>query len=119
MRNLPEHDPVKWSTFIAYNKRDVETEMAIRAEAVEVPCAGFPVGGIPSRPGDQRPGHPADMVLVEQAIAIDNRSREELSAKMRQLTALENPNSVQQMKAWLSDNGLKTDTLGKKLSQIS
>ena len=54
------------------------------------------------------------MVLVEQAIAIDNRSREELSAKMRQLTALENPNSVQQMKEWLTKHGLEVGSLDKK-----
>ena len=55
-----------------------------------------------------------DMVLVEQAMDIDERSREELSAKMRQLTALENPNSVQQMKEWLTKHGLEVDSLDKK-----
>ena len=54
------------------------------------------------------------MTMVRQAIAIDSRSRERLMALMREMTELENPNSVQQMKQWLSDNGLETDTLGKK-----
>lgn len=58
-RNLPEHDPVKWSTFISYNKRDVETEMAIQQKLSKFPVPGFPMGGIPSRPGSQRPGHTA------------------------------------------------------------
>lgn len=54
------------------------------------------------------------MVLVNQAIAIDERSREELSAKMKELTSLENPNSVQQMKEWLTAHGLEVDSLDKK-----
>ena len=54
------------------------------------------------------------MELVHQAIAMDSRSRAELTTAMKEITELENPNSVQQMKQWLSDNGLKTDTLGKK-----
>ncbi|WP_442486447.1 hypothetical protein [Fusobacterium necrophorum] len=55
-----------------------------------------------------------DMELVQQAIAMDTRSREELTAAMKDMTALENPNSVQQMKQWLSNNGIKTDSLDKK-----
>ena len=55
-----------------------------------------------------------DMELVQQAIAMDTRSREELTAAMKDMTALENPNSVQQMKQWLSDNGIETDSLDKK-----
>lgn len=55
-----------------------------------------------------------DMELVQQAIAMDTRSREELTATMKDMTALENPNSVQQMKQWLSDNGIETDSLDKK-----
>lgn len=54
------------------------------------------------------------MELVQQAIQMDGRSRSELTQAMKDLTALENPNSVQQMKHWLSDNGMETDTLGKK-----
>ena len=55
-----------------------------------------------------------DMELVHQAIAMDTRSRADLTAVMKKLTALDNPNSVQQMKQWLSDNGLEVDSLGKK-----
>ncbi len=55
-----------------------------------------------------------DMTLVEKAIEMDARSRSELTVAMQKLTNLENPNSVQQMKQWLADNGLETDTLGKK-----
>ena len=55
-----------------------------------------------------------DMELVRQAIQMDGRSRSELTQAMKELTSLDNPNSVQQMKQWLADNGVETDTLGKK-----
>jgi DNA polymerase len=54
------------------------------------------------------------MTLVKQAIDMDGRSRQQLTTAMKELTELDNPNSVQQMKQWLADNGLETDTLGKK-----
>ena len=113
-RNLPEHDPVKWSTFIAYNKRDVETEMAIQQKLSKFPVPDFLWEEYRLDQEINDRGLQLDMVLVEQAIAIDERSREELSAKMRQLTALENPNSVHQMKEWLTKHGLEVDSLDKK-----
>lgn len=113
-RNLPEHDPVKWSTFIAYNKRDVKTEMAIQKKLSKFPAPDFLWEEYHLDQEINDRGIQLDMVLVEQAIAIDERSREELSAKMRQLTALENPNSVQQMKEWLTKHGLEVDCLDKK-----
>ena len=114
MRNLPEHDPVKWSTFIAYNKRDVETEMAIQQKLSKFPVPDFLWEEYHLDQEINDRGIQLDMVLVEQAITIDERSREELSAKMQQLTALENPNSVQQMKEWLTKHGLEVDSLDKK-----
>ena len=113
-RNLPEHDPVKWSTFISYNKRDVETEMAIQQKLSKFPVPDFLWEEYHLDQEINDRGIQLDMVLVEQAIDIDERSREELSAKMRQLTALENPNSVQQMKEWLTQHGLEVDSLDKK-----
>lgn len=113
-RNLPEHDPMKWSTFIAYNKRDVETEMAIQQKLSKFPVPDFLWEEYHLDQEINDRGIQLDMVLVEQAIAIDERSREELSAKMRKLTALENPNSVQQMKEWLTKHGLEVDSLDKK-----
>ena len=59
-------------------------------------------------------GIAVDMELVRQAIGMDARSKEKLTAQMRRLTDLENPNSVQQIKQWLADNGLELDSLGKK-----
>ena len=114
MRNLPEHDPVKWSTFIAYNKRDVETEMAIQQKLSKFPVPDFLWEEYHLDQEINDRGIQLDMVLVEQAIAINECSREDLSAKMRQLTALENPNSIQQMKEWLTKHGLEVDSLDKK-----
>ena len=116
-RNLPEHDPVKWSTFIAYNKRDVKTEMAIQKKLSKFPAPDFLWEEYHLDQEINDRGIQLDMVLVEQAIAIDERSREELSAKMRQLTALENPNSVQQMKEWLTKHGLEVGLPGQEICE--
>ena len=113
-RNLPGHDPVKWERFKKYNLRDVETEMQIqqRLSSFPVPDAIWEEYHLAQEINDRGIG--VDMELVRQAIAIDARSRERLTAAMRELTELENPNSVQQMKQWLADQGMETDTLGKK-----
>ena len=114
MRNLPEHDREKWRRFKAYNLRDVETEMLIqkRLSNFPVPDAIWEEYHLDQEINDRGIG--VDMQLVRQAIAMDDRSRERLTAAMQKLTELENPNSVQQMKQWLADHGLETDTLGKK-----
>ena len=113
-RNRPEHDPGKWERFKAYNLRDVETEMQIqkRLSNFPVPDAIWEEYHLDQEINDRGIG--VDMELVRQAIAVDARSRERLTAAMRELTELENPNSVQQMKQWLADQGMETDTLGKK-----
>ena len=113
-RNLPTDAPDKWATFKVYNKRDVETELAIQAKLAEfsVPDEVWDEYHIDQEINDR--GIPVDMTMVRQAITIDSQSRERLMALMREMTELDNPNSVQQMKQWLSDNGLETDTLGKK-----
>ena len=112
-RNRPEHAPEKWERFKAYNLRDVETEMQIqkRLSNFPVPDAIWEEYHLDQEINDRGIG--VDMELVRQAIAMDARSRERLTAAMRELTELENPNSVQQMKQWLADHGLETDTLGK------
>ena len=113
-RHLPADAPDKWSTFKAYNLRDVETEMGIqeRLRKYPVPDAVWDQYHLDQQINDR--GLAVDMALVRSAISIDERSREELTAKLKELTMLENPNSVQQMKDWLADNGLETETLGKK-----
>ena len=113
-RNLPTHAPDKWLSFKNYNIRDVETEMSIQARLSKypVPDSVWDEYHIDQEINDR--GVAIDMELVQQAIQMDGRSRSELTQAMKDLTALENPNSVLQMKQWLSDNGVETDTLGKK-----
>ena len=113
-RNLTSDAPDKWAAFKAYNKRDVETELAIQAKLAKFPVPEdvWDEYHLDQEINDR--GIPVDMTMVRQAIAIDEKSRERLTTLMREMTALDNPNSVQQMKQWLSDNGLETDTLGKK-----
>ena len=113
-RNLPAHAPDKWLAFKKYNIRDVETEMAIQTRLAKypVPESVWDEYHLDQEINDRGVG--LDMELVRQAIQMDGRSRSELTRAMKELTALDNPNSVQQMKQWLSDNGLETDTLDKK-----
>lgn len=113
-RNRPGDAPEKWARFKIYNARDVETEAEIQQK-----LSRFPV---PEEIWDEYcidqkindTGVALDRTLVREAIAMDGVSGHELSEAMKSLTALENPNSVSQMKAWLAANGLHTDTLGKK-----
>lgn len=113
-RNLPEHDPEKWDLFKRYNQRDVEVEMAIQKR-----LAKFPV---PEQIWDEYHldqeindrGIMLDMTVVENAIAFDEKSKSALMLQMQNLTGIDNPNSVVQMKEWLSDNGIEAESLGKK-----
>lgn len=113
-RRMPASAPEKWATFRAYNLRDVETEMSIqdRLRKYPVPEEVWAQYHLDQQINDRGIG--VDRTLVRGAIDIDERSREELTARLRELTMLDNPNSVQQMKDWLAANGLQTDTLGKK-----
>lgn len=113
-RNLPKHSPDKWLAFKKYNIRDVETEMSIQARLSKypVPDSVWEEYHLDQEINDRGVG--LDMELVRQAIQMDGRSRSELTQAMKELTSLDNPNSVQQMKQWLADNGVETDTLGKK-----
>lgn len=113
-RRMPASAPEKWTTFRAYNLRDVETEMSIqdRLRKYPVPEEVWAQYHLDQQINDRGIG--VDRTLVRGAIDIDERSREELTARLQELTMLDNPNSVQQMKDWLAANGLQTDTLGKK-----
>ena len=113
-RNLPKHALDKWKAFKKYNIRDVETEMSIQARLSKypVPDSVWEEYHLDQEINDRGVG--LDMELVRQAIQMDGRSRSELTQAMKELTSLDNPNSVQQMKQWLADNGVETDTLGKK-----
>lgn len=113
-RNLPEHNPEKWELFKRYNQRDVEVEMSIQKR-----LAKFPV---PEQVWDEYHldqeindrGIMLDMTVVQNAIAFDEKSKSALMLQMQGLTGLDNPNSVVQMKEWLSDNGVELESLGKK-----
>ena len=113
-RNQPFHAPEKWEAFKRYNIRDVETEMGIqhKLRKFPVPESVWEEYHIDQEINDR--GVRLDMELVQQAIAMDARSREELTAAIKDITKLENPNSVLQMKRWLSDNGVETGSLDKK-----
>ena len=113
-RNLPSHAPEKWAAFQAYNKRDVETEMAIQARLAKFPVPGSVWEQYCQDQEINDRGVQLDRTLVQHAIALDEQSKMELTQKMRALTELNNPNSVAQMKNWLAENGLETDTLDKK-----
>ena len=113
-RNLPKHAPEKWAQFKAYNKRDVEVEISIQDKLRKFPVPDFVWEEYTLDQQINDRGIALDMAVVKNAILFDENSRRVLSAKMQELTALENPNSVQQMKQWLSENGLEVDILGKK-----
>ena len=113
-RHLPSDAPDKWAQFKAYNLRDVEVELGIQARLREYPAPEevWAQYRLDQQINDR--GIAVDMELVRSAISLDARTRAELTAGLKELTGLDNPNSVQQMKDWLAANGLQTDTLGKK-----
>ena len=113
-RNLPEHDREKWGRFRAYNLRDVEAEMQIQQRLSKFPVPGFVWEEYWQDQEINDRGIGVDMEMVRNAIAMDGRSKADLSAAMQELTELDNPNSVQQMKQWLLENGMETDSLDKK-----
>jgi len=113
-RNLPEHDMAKWSLFKKYNIRDVKVERAVkkRLESYPVPEFVWDEYHLDQEINDR--GILLDMGVVKNAIIFDEKSKEELTATMKELTNVDNPNSVVQVKQWLSDNGVETDSLDKK-----
>lgn len=115
MRNRPEHALDKWEAFKAYNRRDVETELSIQERLAKFPVPDTVWEEYAHDQEINDRGVALDMALVRNAIKADARSRTELTRLMKELTDLDNPNSVQQMKQWLADNGMETDSLGKKV----
>ena len=113
-RNLPEHDPEKWELFKFYNRRDVEVEQSIQKKlhSFTVPDFVWEEFWLDQEINDR--GILLDLMLVKNAIALDEISKDKLSDAMKDLTELENPNSVAQMKQWLSDQGVEAESLGKK-----
>lgn len=114
MRNLPEDDIDKWETFKAYNKRDVEVEMGIQKKLCNFPVPNFiwEEYWLDQEINDR--GIALDMEVVVNAITFDEVTKEKLKSVMRNITDLENPNSVAQIKEWLCNNGVEVESLGKK-----
>ena len=113
-RNLPLHAPEKWALFKSYNQRDVEVELAIKERLSRYPVPDFiwDEYHLDQKINDRGIG--VDMQLVNHAISFDARAKQALLHRMQQKTGLENPNSVAQMKAWLSAKGVETASLDKK-----
>ena len=113
-RNRPADAPEKWELFVSYNKRDVEVEMQIeeKLSRFPVPDQVWQEYFIDQQINDNGIG--VDLTLVGQAIRIDGEVRAELKEKMQGITALDNPNSVQQLLGWLGENGVEAESLGKK-----
>lgn len=110
----PADAPDKWQIFKAYNKRDVETEMEIEAKISKfpVPQSVWEEYILDQKINDR--GIQVDMPFVQNAIQIGDTVKKALTEKLSDITGLENPNSVQQMKNWLSERGLGMQSLGKK-----
>ena len=113
-RNLPKHDLQKWELFKRYNRRDVEVEMAIKDRLKNYPVPDFLWDEYHMDQEINDRGVLVDMEFVYAAMEMDNISRRGLMEELRHLTYLDNPNSVIQLKTWLSTNGLTMNSLGKK-----
>ncbi len=113
-RNFPHHTPDKWSDFILYNKRDVEVELAIKDKLKKFPVPDFIWEEYHQDQIINDRGIKIDKAFVEAALEIDRISKDNIQAELKELTCLDNPNSVQQMIGWLRDNGVTTDSLDKK-----
>ena len=113
-RNLPEHAPEDWERFKSYCKQDVRTERDIRhkLEALPLKESEWDFYHMDQRINDR--GVLIDKVLVEQAIMCDLMLSEAMTKRAYELTGLENPNSVSQLKGWLEERGIAMDSLGKK-----
>lgn len=113
-RNFPNHAPDKWSAFIEYNKRDVEVELAIKERLKNFPVPDFLWDEYYQDQIINDRGIGIDVDFVQSAIAIDKESKDKIQSELRELTGLENPNSVLQMIDWLREHGVATDSLDKK-----
>ena len=113
-RNLPHHSPEKWDLFKKYNARDVAVELGIKARLAKFPVPDFIWDEYRLDQEINDRGILVDMVLVSQAIDIDAKTKQSLRSRMQETTGLENPNSVIQMKGWLSGKGIEAESLDKK-----
>lgn len=112
-RNLPQHDIEKWEMFMTYNKRDVETELAIQNKLSKFPVSKTEWQNYHLDQVINDRGITLDMDFVGQAISCDEKFKAVNIEKARELTGLENPNSTAQLKDWLLEQGMETDSLSK------
>lgn len=113
-RNYPNHAPEKWATFIDYNRRDVEVELAIKERLKNFPVPSFVWNEYHQDQIINDRGIGIDIDFVKAAIKIDGESKAKIQEELKSLTGLENPNSVLQMIGWLREHGVTTDSLDKK-----
>lgn len=113
-RNFPHHAPDKWAAFINYNKRDVEVELAIKNKLRNHPVPDFLWEEYHQDQNINDRGIGIDVDFVKVAITIDEESKSKIQEELKELTGLENPNSVLQMIGWLREHGVTTNSLDKK-----
>lgn len=113
-RNKYFHAPDKWEIFKAYNKRDVEAEIAIHRRLAKYPVPDFVWDEYHIDQEINDRGIEVDVEFVKNAIAIGIKTSEDILKAMQSLTGLDNPNSVSQLKGWLEDKGVFVEDLGKK-----
>ena len=110
-RNLPQHDPEKWNLYIEYNRQDVVTEMAIREQLLPLVPSEQALWELDQQMNDH--GVRIDLPMVRKIVEFDDQKRAELQEEARQITGLQNPNSLAQLKPWLQKEGVPVDTLRK------
>jgi DNA polymerase len=113
-RNFPYHDKIKWEAFKTYNIRDVDTEKEIQCKLMKflVPDFIWEEYNLDQEINDR--GIKVDLKFVDRVVALDNKVRTKLMSELQILTELENPNSVVQLKGWLSEQGVEIESLDKK-----
>ena len=116
-RNLPTDAPDKWAVYRQYNAQDVETERAIRKalEKYPLPEQEWELYALDQQINDR--GVRVDKKLVKNAIAVDAVFAQAACQRAKELTGLENPGSVNQLKAWLADQDMPMDSLARKIVQ--
>ena len=116
-RNRYYHDIEKWEQFKAYNVRDVDTEKAIQNKLFKFPVPEFLWEEYQLDQLINDKGIQVDLNFVEKAIQLDEEVRNQLLIKMQEMTHLENPNSLKQLKDWLAQKDVQTESLDKKTVQ--
>ena len=113
-RNFPFHDKIKWEAFKTYNIGDVDTEKEIQCKLIKFPVPDFIWKEYHLDQVINDRGIKVDLDFVNRVIALDDKVRTKLMSELQILTELENPNSVVQLKGWLSEQGVETESLDKK-----